>query len=191
MASTDPRQRSGPLTGQTSMHTLPLFSSPLAPWDATRQPDAHGRAAGGTTRSPALRSSLPDATRPATVNDGPLQEAPADPAGTATTGHPEERVRGWHPLAPGQTPAAGWRGLVWDCWVPVAIHHKNPQLPTLLLPGRELARFACRLPQLAPWAVGNLPGLRAGVFCYDGGVGMGAEITQLAASSCSDLYASN
>lgn len=145
-ASTGPQQRSGPLTGQTLMHTLPLFSSPLAPWDATGQPDAHGRAAGGTTRSPALRSSLPDATWPATVDDGPLQKAPADPPGTATTGHPEERVRGWHPPAPGQTPAAGWRGLVWDCWVPVALHHKTPQLPTLLLPGRELARFACRLP---------------------------------------------
>lgn len=94
------------------MHVHFLFSSPLAPRDATRQPDAHGRTAGGTTWSSPLWSSLPDETRPAAVDDGPLQEAPADPPGTATAGHPEERVRGRHPPTPAQTPTAGWRQAV-------------------------------------------------------------------------------
>lgn len=70
-----------------------LFSLP-APRDAARQPHAHGRAAGGTSRSTSIWSSIPSATRPATVHDGPLQEAPAGSPVTATHGHPEERVRG-------------------------------------------------------------------------------------------------
>ncbi|KAM4884287.1 SWI/SNF-related matrix-associated actin-dependent regulator of chromatin subfamily D member 2 isoform 1-T1 [Sylvia borin] len=61
--------------------------------DVPRGQDAHGRAAGGTPGSTPLRSSDPAEARPAPGHDGSLQEAPADPPGTATHGHPEERIR--------------------------------------------------------------------------------------------------
>lgn len=78
------------------------------------------------------------------------------------------------------------------------LRRRNLQLPALLQRGELLA--ARREP---PWLAGRLPlswhcwrwetcqssGLRC--FAMMGGVGLRAEITQLAASLCSDLHASN